>query len=90
MELSRGWTTLSGIVNGSFIAGYMIRMHGTDEQRRRYLPLLAAGDIRSSFSMTEAHAGSDVQSIRTLAERDGDDFVISGGRCGSRTAGGPG
>ena len=78
MELSRGWVTLSGIVNGSFIAGYMIRMHGTDEQRQRYLPLLAAGDIRSSFSMTEPHAGSDVQSIRTVAVREGDEFVISG------------
>ena len=44
MELSRGWVTLSGIVNGSFIAGYMIRMHGTDEQRQRYLPLLASGE----------------------------------------------
>ena len=47
MELSRGWVTLSGIVNGSFIAGYMIRMHGTDEQKERYLPLLAA---RVSFA----------------------------------------
>ncbi len=78
MELSRGWVTLSGIVNGSFIAGYMIRMHGTDEQKERYLPLLASGELRSSFSMTEPHAGSDVQSIRTVAVRDGDEFVVSG------------
>ena len=42
MELSRGWTTLSGILNGSFIAAYMIRMHGTEEQRERLLPELAA------------------------------------------------
>ena len=78
MELSRGWVTLSGILNGSFIAGHMIRMHGTEEQKRRYLPRLASGEIRSAFSMTEPHAGSDVQSIRSVAVRDGDEFVISG------------
>jgi alkylation response protein AidB-like acyl-CoA dehydrogenase len=78
LELSRGWTTLSGIVNGSFIAGWMIRHHGTDEQKARLLPLLASGETRASFSMTEPHAGTDVQSIRTTATRDGDDYVISG------------
>jgi butyryl-CoA dehydrogenase len=78
IELSRGWVTLSGIVNGSFIAGYMLRHHGTDEQRERWLPVLASGEIRASFSMTEAHAGSDVQAIRTTAAREGDDYVISG------------
>ncbi|HUG63990.1 MAG TPA: acyl-CoA dehydrogenase family protein [Gaiellaceae bacterium] len=78
MELSRGWTTLSGIVNGSFIAATMIGLHGTEEQRARYLPRLASMEIRSSFSMTEPHAGSDVQSIRTVAVRDGDEYVISG------------
>ena len=78
IELSRGWTTLSGIVNGSFIASWMIRHHGTDEQKERLLPLLASGEVRASFSMTEPHAGSDVQSIRTIATRDGDDYVLSG------------
>jgi butyryl-CoA dehydrogenase len=78
MELSRGWTTLSGILNGSFIAATMIRVHGTEEQRRRYLPQLASCAVRAAFSMTEPHAGSDVQSIRTTAVRDGADYVISG------------
>jgi butyryl-CoA dehydrogenase len=78
VELSRGWATLPGIVNGSFIAGYMLRHHGTDEQRERLLPLLASGEVRASFSMTEPHAGSDVQSIRTTAVRDGGDYLISG------------
>ena len=78
IELSRGWMTLSGILNGSFIAATMIRLHGTDAQRERYLPRLASGELRSSFSMTEPHAGSDVQSIRTLAVRDGDDYVVTG------------
>jgi alkylation response protein AidB-like acyl-CoA dehydrogenase len=78
IELSRGWVTLSGIVNGSFIAGYMLRHHGADEQRQHWLPLLASGEVRASFSMTEPHAGSDVQAIRTTAVRDGDDYVIRG------------
>ena len=78
VELSRGWTTLSGIMNGSFIASWMIRHHGTDEQKQRHLPRLASGELRSAFSMTEPHAGTDVQSIRTTAVRDGDEYVISG------------
>lgn len=77
-ELSRGWVTLSGILNGSFIAAWMIRMDGTEEQRQHYLPKLASCEIRASFSMTEAHAGSDVQAIRTRAVREGDEFVITG------------
>jgi alkylation response protein AidB-like acyl-CoA dehydrogenase len=77
-ELSRGWVTLSGILNGSFIASWMIRMHGTEEQRRTFLPRLATCETRASFSMTEPHAGSDVQSIRTTAVRDGDDYVVTG------------
>ena len=56
----------------------MIKTHGTDEQRERYLPRMATGEIRSAYSMTEPHAGSDVQSIRTRAVRDGDEYVITG------------
>ena len=78
MELARGWATLPGIMNGPFIAATMIRLHGTDEQRRRLLPRLASAEIRAAFSMSEPHAGSDVQSIRTTAVRDGEDYVLDG------------
>jgi butyryl-CoA dehydrogenase len=78
IELSRGWATLPGIVNGTFIASYLLRHHGTDEQRARLLPPLAAGEVRAAFSMTEPHAGSDVQAIRTTALRDGDEYVLQG------------
>ncbi len=78
MELARGWVTLPGIMNGSFIAATMIRLHGTEEQRRRHLPRLASAEIRAAFSMSEPHAGSDVQSIRTTARRDGGDYVLDG------------
>lgn len=77
-ELSRGWISLSGVINTHFIATFMLERFGTDEQRARYLPRMARGEIRSAFSMTEPHAGSDVQAIRTRAVRDGDDYVISG------------
>jgi alkylation response protein AidB-like acyl-CoA dehydrogenase len=78
IELSRGWATLPGIVNGSFIASYLLRHYGTDAQRERLLPVLASGEVRASLSMTEPHAGSDVQAIRTTAVRDGDEYVITG------------
>src|SRR5207302_8860083 len=78
IELSRGWATLPGIMNGSFIASWMLREHGTEEQRQNWLPKLASAEIRAAFSMTEPHAGSDVQAIRTTAVRDGDDYVLDG------------
>ena len=77
-ELSRGWISLSGVLNTHFIASFMLATFGTDEQKDRYLPRMARGEIRSAFSMTEPHAGSDVQAIRTRAVRDGDDYVVSG------------
>jgi butyryl-CoA dehydrogenase len=70
--------SLSGVLNTHFISAWMIRMYGTDEQRERYLPRMATGEIRSAYSMTEPHAGSDVQSIRTRAVREGDEWAITG------------
>jgi alkylation response protein AidB-like acyl-CoA dehydrogenase len=78
VELSRGWMSLSGVLNTHFISAWMIKTFGTDEQRERYLPRMAAGELRSAYSMTEPHAGSDVQAIRTRAVRDGDGWVITG------------
>ncbi|WP_327241772.1 acyl-CoA dehydrogenase family protein [Streptomyces sp. NBC_01320] len=77
-ELSRGWISLSGVVNTHFMAAWMIQNFGTEEQRRSYLPRMATGELRSAYSMTEPHAGSDVQAIRTRAVRDGDAYVIDG------------
>ena len=77
-ELSRGWMSLSGIVNTHFIVAWMIAQHGTDEQRARYLPRMATGEVRGAFSMSEPGCGSDVAAIRTRAVRDGDAYVIDG------------
>ncbi|WP_420866782.1 acyl-CoA dehydrogenase family protein [Actinomadura madurae] len=77
-ELSRGWMSVSGIVNTHFIVAWMIAHHGTPEQRAHYLPRMAAGEIRGAFSMSEPGCGSDVSAITTRAVPDGDDHVITG------------
>ncbi|MCP9955799.1 acyl-CoA dehydrogenase family protein [Actinomadura madurae] len=77
-ELSRGWMSVSGIVNTHFIVAWMIARHGTPEQRAHYLPRMATGEIRGAFSMSEPGCGSDVSAITTRAVPDGDDHVITG------------
>jgi alkylation response protein AidB-like acyl-CoA dehydrogenase len=69
-ELSRGWMSLSGIVNAHFVVAYLLVHHGTPEQQRRYLPRMATGEVRGAVSMSEPHTGSDVSAIRTEAVRD--------------------
>ena len=77
-ELARGWMSVSGVINTHFIVAYMIRQHGTEAQKRRYLPRMATGEVRGAFSMSEPELGSDVAAIRTRGVRDGDDYVITG------------
>jgi alkylation response protein AidB-like acyl-CoA dehydrogenase len=77
-ELSRGWMSLSGVINTHFMGAYLLMKHGTDEQKRRWLPRMATGDLRAALSMSEPGAGSDVQSISCKAIRDGDDYFVNG------------
>src|SRR6266487_1084991 len=77
-ELSRGWMSISGIVNTHFIVAYLISQHGSPEQKQRLLPQMAEGRVRGAFSMSEPGCGSDVSAIRTRAVRDGDQFRIDG------------
>jgi hypothetical protein len=78
-ELGRGWMSISGVLNTHFIVAYMLRQHGTDEQKQRFLPRMATGEIRGSFSMSEPELGSDVAAIRTRATRGSDgDYTING------------
>jgi alkylation response protein AidB-like acyl-CoA dehydrogenase len=79
-ELARGWMSVSGIVNTHFIVAYMLMQHGTDEQKKHFLPRMAAGEIRGAFSMSEPGCGSDVSAIRTKAVLDdaGDTYVVDG------------
>jgi alkylation response protein AidB-like acyl-CoA dehydrogenase len=77
-ELSRGWMSLAGVINSHLIMAYIIANHGSDEQKTRFLPAMATGEKRGGLALTEPHAGSDVQSIRTTATRSGDNYVLSG------------
>jgi alkylation response protein AidB-like acyl-CoA dehydrogenase len=77
-EIARGWMSISGIINTHFVVAYLIAQHGTDEQKAYFLPKMAAGDIRGAISLSEPELGSDVAAIRTTAQRDGRDYVISG------------
>src|SRR3954464_10281932 len=77
-ELSRGWMSISGVVNTHFIVAYMIAQHGTEEQKQRLLPQMATGEIRGAFSMSEPECGSDVSAIKSRATAEGDGFVING------------
>jgi alkylation response protein AidB-like acyl-CoA dehydrogenase len=77
-EIARGWMSVSGIINTHFIVAYMLRQHGTQEQKDHFLPRMATGEVRGAFSMSEPGLGSDVSAIRTRAVRDGDAYVIDG------------
>ncbi|MFE3059507.1 acyl-CoA dehydrogenase family protein [Nocardia sp. NPDC059239] len=79
-EIARGWMSVSGVINTHFIVAHMIARHGTPEQKQKYLPRMATGEIRGSFSMSEPDLGSDVAAIKTRAKRDGDDYVIDGAK----------
>jgi alkylation response protein AidB-like acyl-CoA dehydrogenase len=77
-ELSRGWISVSGIVNTHFIGSYLLMKFGTDDQKERFLPRMATGEVRAAFSLSEPGLGSDVQAISTRAKRDGDAWTING------------
>jgi alkylation response protein AidB-like acyl-CoA dehydrogenase len=78
VELSRGWMSLSGILNTHFMAVYLLKQHGSQEQKERWLPRMATGELRAALSMSEPGAGSDVQSIQCRAVREGDEYVVNG------------
>jgi alkylation response protein AidB-like acyl-CoA dehydrogenase len=77
-EIARGWMSVSGVINTHFIVAYMLMQHGTDEQKAKYLPRMATGEVRGAFSMSEPGCGSDVAAITSKAVRDGDDWVLDG------------
>src|SRR6187200_440318 len=68
-ELSRGWISISGVVNTHFIGSYLLMKFGTDEQKQHFLPRMATGEIRAAFSLSEPELGSDVQAIKTSARK---------------------
>jgi len=77
-ELSRGWISISGVVNTHFIGTYLLTKFGTDAQKDRLLPRMATGEIRAAFSLSEPELGSDVQAIKATATKAGDGYELNG------------
>jgi len=79
-ELSRGWISISGIVNTHFIGSYLLMKYGTEEQKQYFLPRMATGEIRAAFSLSEPECGSDVQAIKSTARKDPEtgDWILNG------------
>ncbi len=78
-EIARGWMSVSGVINTHFIVAYLLMRHGTEEQKQKYLPRMATGEVRGSFSMSEPGLGSDVAAIKTKAVKgEGGDYTIDG------------
>ncbi|MGH9018097.1 MAG: acyl-CoA dehydrogenase family protein [Acidimicrobiales bacterium] len=77
-ELAYGWMSLTGIVNTHTMAATLLLVHGSEEQKRRWLPAMAAGERRGALSLSEPDAGSDTRNISCKAVRDGDEYVVNG------------
>ena len=77
-ELSRGWMSLAGIINSHLICAKVISKFGSEEQKQRWLPSMATGELRGCFSLSEPDSGSDAGALRCQAKRDGDEWIING------------
>ncbi|MCZ4497693.1 MAG: acyl-CoA dehydrogenase [Marmoricola sp.] len=80
-EIARGWMSVSGVINTHFIVAYMVMQHGTEEQKQKYLPQMATGEMRGAFSMSEPGLGSDVAAVSTKAvKQDDGSYAITGSK----------
>lgn len=79
-ELSRGWMSLAGAMGGHTVVAKLLALFGTPEQKQRYLPLMATGEVRATMALTEPGGGSDLQNMTTVARSDGDELVLSGAK----------
>ena len=77
-EIARGWMSVSGVINTHFIVAYMLMRHGTEEQKQKYLPKMATGEVRGAFSMSEPGLGSDVAAVKTKATKTDDGYELTG------------
>jgi alkylation response protein AidB-like acyl-CoA dehydrogenase len=79
-ELARGWMSLAGAMGGHTVVAKLILTYGTEEQKEKYLPRLATGELRATMALTEPGGGSDLQAMRTVARREGGEYVINGSK----------
>jgi alkylation response protein AidB-like acyl-CoA dehydrogenase len=79
-ELARGWMSLAGAMGGHTVVAKLILQFGTEEQRQKYLPRMATGELRATMALTEPGGGSDLQAMKTTARKVGEDYVINGSK----------
>ena len=77
-KISEEWMSVSGILNSHLIMARIVDKMGTTAQRQRFLPQFATGELRGGLALTEPDCGTELQAIRTVARRDGDDYIING------------
>jgi alkylation response protein AidB-like acyl-CoA dehydrogenase len=78
MSISQVWMSITGIINSHLMLALAIEKFGTPQQKTRWLPKLATGEVRGGLALTEPDAGTDLQGIRMTAKRDGGHYVING------------
>jgi alkylation response protein AidB-like acyl-CoA dehydrogenase len=79
-ELSRGWMSLAGAMGGHTVVAKLLALFGTEEQKRRYLPPMATGELRATMALTEPGGGSDLQNMKTTALVVGTELEINGSK----------
>ncbi len=79
-ELARGWMSLAGAMGGHTVVAKLLDLYGTEDQKQRYLPPMATGELRATMALTEPGGGSDLQNMTTVARTDGDELVITGAK----------
>src|SRR6266508_2722616 len=79
-ELARGWMSLAGAMGGHTVVSKLLLAYGTEEQKQRYLPRMATGEVRATMALTEPGGGSDLQAMTTVARRDGDGYLVKGAK----------
>ena len=79
-ELARGWMSLAGAMGGHTVVAKLLLAFGTEEQKQRYLPRMATGEVRATMALTEPGGGSDLQAMTTTARPDGDGYLVNGAK----------
>jgi alkylation response protein AidB-like acyl-CoA dehydrogenase len=79
-ELARGWMSLAGAMGGHTVVAKLLLAFGTQEQKDRYLPKMATGELRATMALTEPGGGSDLQAMRTTARKERNDYVVNGSK----------
>ena len=78
MRISEVWMSLTGIFNSHLMMAILVQKFGTEEQKERFLPRMAAGELRGGLALTEPDAGTDLSAIRLRAVKDGEHYVVNG------------